>query len=307
MHFLRGVSPSGCYFVLMQYNAERNFFAMTTTIQPTPASIRDAIDAPYTLDADHIARFRRDGFIKLKSVLPADVLAHYGDEITAQVIRLNTQSKPMSERSTYEKAFLQIMNLWRQSDLVREFVFGKRLARIAAELMGVAGVRMYHDQALYKEPSGGFTPWHADQYYWPLGNPNTVTAWIPLQATPMEMGPLAFSVGSQKFEEGRHLAISDESEKQIQYSLKNMNYALDENSFDLGEISFHFGWTFHRAGPNTSTLPRRVMTIIYMEDGIRLMAPKNKNQQNDWDTWLPGAQIGEIVDTPLNPILYRAN
>jgi ectoine hydroxylase-related dioxygenase (phytanoyl-CoA dioxygenase family) len=190
---------------------------------------------------------------------------------------------------------------------VREFVFGQRLARIAAELMGVAGVRMYHDQALYKEPSGGFTPWHADQYYWPLSNANTVTAWIPLQATPMEMGPLAFSVGSQKFEEGRHLAISDESEKQIQYSLKNMNYALDEGPFDLGEISFHSGWTFHRAGPNTSSLPRRVMTVIYMEDGIRLMAPKNKNQQNDWNSWLPGAQIGEVVDTPLNPILYRAN
>ena len=39
--------------------------------------------------------------------------------------------------------------------------------------MGVAGVRMYHDQALYKEPGGGITPWHVDQVYWPVSNNNT--------------------------------------------------------------------------------------------------------------------------------------
>ncbi len=46
---------------------------------------------------------------------------------------------------------------------MRKFVFGTRLARIAAELMGVRGVRIYHDQALCKLPGGGPTPWHADQ------------------------------------------------------------------------------------------------------------------------------------------------
>ncbi len=213
----------------------------------------------------------------------------------------------MSERSTYEQAFLQIMNLWEQSEVAREFVFGKRLGRIASELMGVNGVRLYHDQALYKEPGGGFTPWHADQYYWPLSNANTVTAWIPLQETPLELGPLEFSVGSHTFEEGRQLAISDESEKKIGRSLKEMNYPLDQSPFALGEISFHAGWTFHRAGANTSNQPRRVMTIIYMEDGIRLAQPKNKNHENDWQRWMPGAVIGDVVDTPLNPVLYRAN
>jgi ectoine hydroxylase-related dioxygenase (phytanoyl-CoA dioxygenase family) len=165
-------------------------------------------------------------------------------------------------------------------------------------------VRLYHDQALYKEPSGGYTPWHADQYYWPLSNANSVTAWIPLQDTPLEMGPLAFAVGSQGFEAGRHLKISDESEAQIGRSLKDMNYPLDEGPFELGEVSFHYGWTFHRAGPNVTDQPRRVMTIIYIEDGIRLAEPKNKNQVNDWNTWMPGVQIDHVVDSLLNPVLY---
>lgn len=95
----------------------------------------------------------------------------------------------MEERDTYSRAFLQVMNLWRADDTVRALVFSKRLAAIACQLMEVDGVRIYHDQALYKEPSGGFTPWHADQYYWPLATDKTITAWIPLQATPLSMGP----------------------------------------------------------------------------------------------------------------------
>jgi ectoine hydroxylase-related dioxygenase (phytanoyl-CoA dioxygenase family) len=177
---------------------------------------------------------------------------------------------------------------------------------MAAELLGVRGVRLYHDQALYKEPGGGITPWHADQYYWPLSNANTVTVWIPLQATPLELGPLAFAVGSHKFEAGRELGISDESEKEISRSMREHNYPLHETPYELGEVSFHYGWTFHRAGRNVSDRPRAVMTIIYMDEDMRLAAPKNKNQQNDWDTWLPGAKIGEPIATPLNPLVYRS-
>ena len=47
--------------------------------------------------------------------------------------------------------------------------------RIATQLLGCDGVRLWHDQALYKEPSGGFTPWHADQQYWPMASNLAVT------------------------------------------------------------------------------------------------------------------------------------
>lgn len=263
------------------------------------------LHSPYRLTREHVERFRAQGFIKLKHVLSPETLEYYGREITAQVFRLNTLIKPMSERTTYERAFLQVTNLWRQSEIAKEFCFGKKLARLAAELMGVAGVRMYHDQALYKEAGGGITPWHADQFYWPLSNENCCTVWIPLQAVPLEMGPLAFSLGSHKHDFGRDLAISDESEERIQTALAERNLPLDEGPFALGEVSYHYGWTFHRAGENKSSAARAVMTIIYMEDGMRLAPPKNDNQIADWKAWLPDAKIGEVIATELNPLLYR--
>lgn len=43
------------------------------------------------------------------------------------------------------------------------------------------------------ETGGGVTPWHADQYYWPLATDRSVTVWVPLQETPLPMGPLSFA------------------------------------------------------------------------------------------------------------------
>ncbi|NJL30347.1 MAG: phytanoyl-CoA dioxygenase family protein [Phycisphaerales bacterium] len=270
------------------------------------ARLRSELDQPMTLTPDQVSTFREQGFIKLKNVLSPQVLECYGSEITRLVLTLNTNTTPLEQRNTYQKAFLQVMNLWRHSEVVKEFVFSKRLAKLAADLMGVRGIRLYHDQALYKEPGGGITPWHADQFYWPLSNSNTVTIWIPLQATSMDMGPLAFSVGSHKVPLGRNLGISDESEKIISKTLLESGLPLVDTPFDLGEVSFHYGWTFHRAGPNQSTQPRKVMTVIYMEDGIKLIQPQHKAQEKDWNNWLPGAKVGEVVDTPLNPVLYHS-
>jgi ectoine hydroxylase-related dioxygenase (phytanoyl-CoA dioxygenase family) len=263
------------------------------------------IDSPYSLSQAQIAFYQENGFIKLKNVLSPAVLAFFGKEFTRKVFELNTMYLPMAERTTYQRAFLQVMNLWQKSELIKSFVFGKRLARIAAQLMQVEGVRLYHDQALYKEGNGGFTPWHADQYYWPLATPKCITAWIPLQAVPLEMGPLAFAVKSHHLELGRDLKISDESEAFIQKALHDSGIQEFEQPFELGEVSFHSGWTFHRAGENITDLCREVMTIIYMDKDMRLAAPQNTNQQADWDTWCPGAKVGEFIDTPLNPVIYN--
>jgi hypothetical protein len=49
---------------------------------------------------------------------------------------------------------------------------------------------------------------------------------------------------------------------------------------------------------------RKVMTMIYMDADIRLVPPVNKHQQADWDAWCPGVEVGEIVDSLLNPLIY---
>ena len=263
------------------------------------------LDEAYEVTPEAIKFYREKGFVKLKNVFSPELLEYYGEIITEWVFKLNKLTKPMEERTTYEKAFLQVMNLWRENETIKDFVFSKRLARIAAQLMQVDGVRLYHDQALYKEPSGGITPWHADQFYWPLSNSNTVTVWIPLQPTPMEMGPLAFAEASQNVEIGRDKEISDESEAMLAEALKQ--FSVYETPFDLGEVSYHSGWTYHRAGTNSSKKARRVMTVIYMDKDIRVIEPTNNYRIADWQTWLDSKPVGSVADGALNPVLFAKN
>lgn len=273
----------------------------TTLLKDT---LLQELATPYAVSPEAVAFYRQNGYVKLKHALSPAVIDYYGTILTDLVFRLNTLIKPMEERTTYERAFLQIMNLWREDKQAREFVFSKRLAKIAADLMGVQGVRLYHDQALYKEPSGGITPWHADQFYWPLASPKTVTVWIPLQETPMDMGPLAFAEGSQKVEIGRDLEISDASEKILADALQQQNFNVHDTPFDLGEVSYHAGWTFHRAGPNVSDLPRKVMTVIYMDKDQIITQPRNKFQVADHAKWLNNVPIGRKPQDELNPVLF---
>jgi ectoine hydroxylase-related dioxygenase (phytanoyl-CoA dioxygenase family) len=267
-------------------------------------SIQEILDTPYALSQDQIDFYVKYQYIKLKQVFDVDTLQFFNEHISAQVDKMNQVTTALEDRTTYGKAFLQLFNLWTENELVKSFVFSKRIAKIAADLMQVDGVRLYHDQALFKEAGGGITPWHADQYYWPLSSDKTVTAWIPLQATPLEMGPLEFSAGSHAIVEGRELEIGDQSEEVLQKKLRVTDFQHIIEPFDVGEVSFHSGWVFHRAGANRTDQMRKVMTIIYMDRDMVLKNPDNINQQNDWETWCPGANIGEIINTPLNPILY---
>ena len=273
-------------------------------MQTLSKSILDFLNKPYSLTSEQIEFYQKNRYIKLKEVLNQETTAFFNEVITTQVNKMNKEQTALEDRSTYGKAFLQLFNLWLENVIVKELICSKRIATIAADLMEVDGVRLYHDQALFKEGGGGITPWHADQYYWPLETDKTVTAWIPLQATPLEMGPLEFSASSHTILEGRELEIGDESEAVIQKKLRVTDFKHVIEPFDIGEISFHSGWVFHRAGANVTNEMRKVMTIIYMDKDMKLKNPENQNQIHDWNTWCPGAKVGEIINSPINPILY---
>lgn len=272
--------------------------------QQITANILQELDTPYPLNAGQIQFYQKHRYIKLKQVLSESTLHFFNAGISRVVEGESSRTTALETRSTYGKAFLQIFNLWRENPTIRRLVFSRRLSQIAADLMQTDGVRLYHDQALFKEPGGGITPWHADQYYWPLETDRTITAWIPLQAIPLDMGPLEFSAGSHRIVTGRELHISDESERQIGEKLRVTDFPHIVEAFDLGEVSFHSGWVFHRAGANKSARMRKVMTVIYMDRDMVLKRPENESQLNDWNTWCPGARVGAVIDTPLNPVLF---
>ena len=76
-------------------------------------------------------------------------------------------------------------------------------------------MRLYHDQALFKEPGGGRTPWHQDQFYWPFDSGDTITMWMPLVDVAPEVGSMRFVAGSHRLGHVSGESISDESDREV--------------------------------------------------------------------------------------------
>ena len=113
--------------------------------------------------------FDEKGYLVVPNVLSAAELERYGAAVDRGVAaRSAHDTRPLAERTRYEQSFRQIINLWEDHEEVRPLTFHPRIAQIAAELVGVPSLRLWHDQALYKEPGGRETDPHHDQPYWPL-------------------------------------------------------------------------------------------------------------------------------------------
>jgi ectoine hydroxylase-related dioxygenase (phytanoyl-CoA dioxygenase family) len=270
----------------------------------TQVSQLPGLDNFKTMPDENINEFLEKGHTLVKNILSAGEIAAYRPVIVGAADRYNTEKRKMEDRDTYGKAFLQIMNLWRSDESVKKFVLSKRLAKIAADLMGVENVRIYHDQALFKESGGGPTPWHQDQYYWPIDTNNTITMWMPLVDIDVDMGMLTFASGS--FTKGSifDFEISDESENAFEDYVKKNNFPISRaKTMKAGDATFHRGFTIHNAPGNDSDKMREVMTIIYLADGARVSPPKNQWQKNDHAKWLMSKPVGELIDSELNPKL----
>ena len=263
------------------------------------------LNEPFELSEKQAHTFRNDGHILLRNVLSGDALSFYRKAIALAANEFNKENRKMEERDTYGKAFLQIMNLWEVNEFVKQFVFAKRFAGLAAQLLGVPHVRLYHDQALFKEPGGGPTPWHQDQYYWPLSTSNCITMWMPLIDINVEMGMLTFATGSHKHGLVENLDISDESEARLDAYVRDHNLIISQTEFmNAGDATFHYGLTLHNAPGNKTSRMREVMTIIYFADGAKVIHPSNNHQEADRQRWIEGIEPGQLAASNLNPILY---
>jgi hypothetical protein len=260
----------------------------------------------YHVSLNLIGEFRRDGHVLIRGLAtPAEIDA-YRPAILDARNRFGGEATPLAERDTYGRAFLKGMNLWSKDDRVKRFVLARRFAQVAADLLGVDGVRVYHDQALLKEPGGGLTPWHQDQHYWPLDTDNTVTMWMPLVDVTPEMGTLRFASGSHRNGYLGDLPISDQSEARFENIIRERGHEIVPGAaMAAGDATFHYGWTLHGAPGNSSATTREVMTIIWFADGARVGALDNANRERDCERWLPGLKPGDLAASELNPLAFN--
>lgn len=259
-----------------------------------------------TPTAEQVADFRAKGHVLVPGITTGDELEPWAAVIKDVTLAHADDDRSVEQDETVRDAIMQIQNLWCLDERVRQFVFAPRFARVAADLLGVDALRIYHDQAVFKPAGGAPTPFHQDQYFFPLDGDEIVTMWIPLVPITAEMGSMTFASGSHRLGSLGDLALSDRSERYFRDLVREKAIPLeDHGAMALGDATFHAGWTLHTAPPNPTPHLRAVMTVIWYADGLRGIEPQHEWHEKDYAKWLPGVRPGEPAASDLNPVVWR--
>jgi ectoine hydroxylase-related dioxygenase (phytanoyl-CoA dioxygenase family) len=244
--------------------------------------------------------FRRDGFVLVPGLIGRGELERFGAVIDA-VVRARTarDRRRLEEKSRYEQSFLQCINLWEDAPEMRGLTFHPRVCEAAAALLGVPRIRLWHDQALYKEPGGRETDAHQDQPYWPINEADTLTAWIPLVDVDESLGCMGYVPGSHTVGLRRfvNIFVGEMEDVLARPELGGVKPVFVPA--ERGDVLFHHGLTVHLAHANRSSQMRRVHTAIYFRDGCT-RAKVGVHQSVDRQ----GIEIGQAIAGDATPIAW---
>lgn len=269
---------------------------------PSESEVIEELAAPYALTAGQIRSFQKNGYIKLKNVFSTGAMM----KLRKELIRLLQLEFGVNPDDGARDRFLSLEMTWLNNPLLKAYVLSPRLAQISAQLIEADAVRLYHDNVLAKQPACGRTPWHFDDHHFPLDTNNVVTAWAPVQAIPLAMGPLAFAypldvhrlVDAVTFEKS-----GTGYDRGVSEVFARNNVSVDQTPFDLGEVSFHHNLSFHTAARNLTDRSRIVLANTYYADGARIVDSPTM-VSGDWQKFMPGVGPGEVAASELNPICW---
>ncbi len=265
-----------------------------------------SLTAPYDMPESAVAHFADKGWVRLDGVLSAEEIAAYDRVIDEVAPKARFDNRPLEDRDTFGRAFLQLGNL-RFLDLrVQAFYSSHRFGQIAGDLLRVGAVRGYHDQALYKEPGGGITPWHQGQFYWPIDSADTITMWLALHDIEPAMGVLQVASGSHRFGSLGDFHMSDESHAALGKMVHDMKLEVRApESYRAGDAVFFRGWTFASETQNSTDEMRRVASMVYYADGARVARLDHPVRLLARDTFFAGVQPGDFAASPLTQVVWR--
>jgi len=283
----------------------------TAELPPFPSAEADAhLRSPFLLSDDGRDAYRRDGFVLLRGVLEPDVVAAARPHLVAALQRRwPAQERSAEERDdAYSRAFVQITKVGLEDEAVRAFTHAQRIGRLAAELMGVRGVRIYCEDWLLKRPGAGETPWHQDSCVFPFDTAAAITAWIPIHDVDASMGLPRYARGSHASGLAPVENISEESNREFGRLIAERGIAVtDMPPMAAGDVCFHDGLTIHSAWPNQSSELRYVLALHMFADGAHIREPTTPSMRHQLNDFAPGLKPGDPAVVASWPLIYSAD
>ena len=239
------------------------------------------------LSPDQISRFQTDGFLVLDQFLDEGELEEWRTVIMDAVqdrlaldpevqrafnakygsdeLKLQNQDDP---ETFYANVFTQCLRLADSHADTARLIRDPRLGELAATLAGVDGVRIWHDQALFKPPYGNQTTWHMDVPYWAFHTRQSVSMWIPLDDATLDNGCLWYLPGTHQLATYDLVPITENMRDVFRAYPEWMSLEARSAPVPAGGLVVHNSMIAHSAGPNMTREPRRAMTVAFFPDGL---------------------------------------
>ena len=268
----------------------------------------------HQLNNDQVQYYQTNGFIVIEDFLSREELEYWRNAITTAVreragIKIpgknikTGEADGINEDSDYfAKVFDQLLNLWQTNEQVKELMLDSRLGMMAAQLAGVDGIRIWHDQALIKRPWANPTAWHLDTPFWSFSDRNAISIWVALDDATLENGCLFFIPGSHKKTRFDKITIGRNMDGVFDVYPELKNSMTVAAAMKAGSCSFHNGLTVHGANANMTSGFRRAMTCSYMPDGNVFNGEPNILPE----TYLNNLKPGDLLNNEgQNPLIYH--
>jgi phytanoyl-CoA hydroxylase len=264
---------------------------------------------------DQIAFYQANGFVVIEDFLTPDELEHWRKAVMQAVAERGGRKMPgkdiligeddgINEDGDYfGKVFDQLLNLWQTSSAVKELMFDERLGKMAAMLSEAEGIRIWHDQALFKRPWANPTAFHLDNPFWSFSDRRAISIWVALDDATLQNGCLYFIPGSHKGTKFDKISIGRNMDGIFDVYPQYMKALAVAAPMKAGSCSFHNGLTIHGAGPNMTNAWRRAMSCAYMPDGNTFNGEPNILPE----PYLSSLTVGDLLDNnEQNPLIYAA-
>ncbi len=257
------------------------------------------------VSAEQIERYRQQGYLVVEGFLDAAELEHWR-QVTAEAVRLRLASATLQNQTDpdtfYAQVFTQCLNLRELHPDMAALIYDARLARVAGLLAGVAGFRLWHDQALIKPPYGNHTGFHFDDPYWSFYSRDAVNVWVALDDATLANGCLWYLPGTQREATFELVPIAENLGDIFKAYPQWKKIAAVPAPCPAGSVIFHNALVAHGAGVNMTPHPRRAMTLAYMPDGSTF----NGQQSLLPEAYFKSLALGDVLNNDqINRLVYR--
>lgn len=267
----------------------------------------------HQLTAEQVESYQQNGFVVIEDFLSADELEHWrktvmnavaerkGKKMPGKEIKVGESDGINEDAAYYGKVFDQLLNLWQTDAGVKELMFDERIGEMVATLAGTEGIRIWHDQALFKRPWANPTSWHLDTPFWSFSDRKALSIWVALDDATYENGCLYFIPGSFHQTEFENKGIGKNMDSIFEVYPQFLKVNSVAAPMKAGSCSFHNGLTIHGAGANMTSGFRRAMTCAYMPDGNVFNGQANILP----DEYLHTLKVGDSLNNDeQNPLIF---